>query len=138
MSHINLAARTFILVNGDVERVKEVIEALVAAATLTPLSIRFVGIGEASFEKMRFTNDVRHHRKARDIAECVLFNKHSQHSQLCISEACHEIPQQLTDYHESKRIKLMPQIVMTDKDLDILAPLDTIDIESFNCEMTYQ
>jgi hypothetical protein len=66
-SHINLAARTFIVVDGDVERVKEVIEALAAAATLTPLSVTFVGIGEASFENMRY-NDVCHHRKARDVA----------------------------------------------------------------------
>jgi hypothetical protein len=66
-SHINLAARTFILVDGGVERFKEAIEAL-DAATLTPLSVTFVGIGEASFENMRFTNDVCHHRKARDIA----------------------------------------------------------------------
>jgi hypothetical protein len=68
----------------------------------------------------------------------VLFNKQSQHSQIYISEACDEIPQQLTDYHESKRIKLMPQIVMTDEDFDILVPLDMIDIESFNCELRYR
>jgi hypothetical protein len=54
-------------VDGGVERFKEAIEAL-DAATLTPLSVTFVGIGEASFENMRFTNDVCHHRKARDIA----------------------------------------------------------------------
>jgi hypothetical protein len=47
----------------------------------------------------------------------------NEHSQKYISEAYHEVPQQLTDYHESKRIKLIPQIIMTDEDLDILVPL---------------
>jgi Copine len=67
MSLINLAARTFIVVDGDVERVKEAIVVL-DAATSTPLSVTFVGIGEASFENMRFTNDICQHSKARDIA----------------------------------------------------------------------
>jgi len=38
------------------------------AATSTPLSVKVVGIGEVSFGNMRFTNDVRQDRKARDIA----------------------------------------------------------------------
>jgi hypothetical protein len=54
-------------VDGDVERVKEAIEAL-DTATSTPLSGTFVRIGEASFENMRFTNDVCQYMKARDIA----------------------------------------------------------------------
>jgi Copine/C2 domain len=125
-----------ILTDGDVERVEETIEEL-DAATSTPLSVIFVGIGEESFDNMRFIDDGRQERIARDIAQFVSFNEHSKHSQKFTAEACQEVPQQLTDYYESKAIMPMPEIVMTDEDLDILEPQDKIDIElKFDEDMT--
>lgn len=111
-----------ILTDDDVEFVEETMAALDEACA-SPLSVIFVGIGENDFTRMRFIDDNREIRKERDIAQFVAFNEHSKHSQKFTSEACQEIPQQLTDYFEAAGIAPLPDIDVENADL-VVMPVD--------------
>lgn len=105
-----------IFTGRDVEFIEDTAAAL-DEATSTPLSVVFVGIGDGDFFNMRFIDHGREMRNVRDIAHFVAFNEHSKDSQAFTSEACQAIPQQVTDFFESKGIAHLPDIELSDDDL---------------------
>lgn len=110
-----------IFTGRDVEFIEDTAAAL-DEATSTPLSVVFVGIGDGDFFNMRFIDHGREMRNVRDIAHFVAFNEHSKDSQAFTSEACQAIPQQVTDFFESKGMAHLPDIELSDDDLIRMPP----------------
>jgi Copine/C2 domain len=99
-----------VLTDGDVHDIEEISGAL-DEAVKAPLSIVFVGIGNEEFPGMNFIDDGRMERTRRDIAQFVEFNRHyCRHGVKFAFEALSEIPQQLVDYFQSKKIDPLPEI----------------------------
>ena len=116
-----------ILTGRDVEFIEDTAAAL-DEATSTPLSVVFVGIGDGDFFNMRFIDHGREMRNERDIAHFVAFDEHAKDSQAFTSEACQEIPQQVTDFFESKGIAPLPDVKLSDDELVRMPAEDESDV----------
>jgi len=71
-----------------------------------PLSIVIVGVGNADFSGMRFLDDLRKPGK-RDIVQFVPFNQHSRDPTDLSSVTLDEIPGQLVDFFQARKIAPM-------------------------------
>jgi len=92
-----------ILTCGHIHEMEETKKALIAAS-LSPLSVVIVGIGDAEFRAMQFLDDLNVKPPARDITQFVEFQKHKHSKHSLASATLEEIPDQLVDYFHGKGI----------------------------------
>jgi hypothetical protein len=116
-----------ILTDDDPEDPEETMTVLDKVAQ-DPISVVVVGIGRNEFSGMSFVDDLRQTRKHRDNAQFVKFSRHSRHSQEFTSEACQELPQQISAYFSSKKIPPLKEKEISDDDILIMPAEDELDI----------
>merc|ERR1712176_1694380 len=118
-----------ILTDGAVSDVNATIAAL-DRASQTPLSVVIVGVGNADFSQMQFLDDYANMQPGRrDIAQFVSFNKHANNSAALTSETLHEIPQQLTEFFQSRNIQPNPPINLRDGQGIMMQQNQEVDLE---------
>lgn len=100
-----------ILTDGEINDIRNTIDAIVAAANDLPLSIVIVGIGNANFSSMdRLDADdnplvsSKGVTAKRDIVQFVPFNKYADDPHRLAQETLAEIPGQVRDYMTMKKI----------------------------------
>jgi len=102
-----------ILTCGHIYEMEETKKAL-EAASLEPLSVVIVGIGNAEFHAMQFLDDLDVKPPARDITQFVEFQKHKNSKYSAAGATLEEIPDQLVDYFHGRGIPPLsarPQII---------------------------
>mmetsp|Transcript_35748 Transcript_35748/g.35949 ORF Transcript_35748/g.35949 Transcript_35748/m.35949 type:complete len:351 (-) Transcript_35748:330-1382(-) len=92
-----------ILTCGHIHEMEETKKAL-EAASLEPLSVVIVGIGNAEFHAMQFLDDLDVKPPARDITQFVEFQKHKNSKYSAAGATLEEIPDQLVDYFHGRGI----------------------------------
>ena len=100
-----------IITNGAIEDIDETVDQLVEGSDL-PLSIIIVGVGNAEFEMMeKLDADVNPLKskttgmyQKRDMVQFVPFNKFKGNMSGLAQEVLKELPKQMTNYFQSKKI----------------------------------
>jgi len=99
-----------IITDGAVSDVNATVAAL-DRASQTPLSVVIIGVGNADFSQMQFLDDYASMQPGRrDIAQFVQFNNYANNSAALTSETLHEIPQQLTEFFQTRNIQPSPPL----------------------------
>jgi hypothetical protein len=84
----------------------------------TPLSVIFVGIGEATFEEMEHLDEaLKEH--GRDMVSFVQFNKYRSNIRALTGATLKEIPSQLVDYFFSRGISPLPPKQVSEEDIEV-------------------
>ena len=100
-----------ILTDGDMGPDSAELRAVIEEATRAPLSIIFVGIGDATFEGFGFIDEGRATMTGREVCQFANFNNlYSSHGMTFTFEALSEIPNQLVKYFQGKGIDPLPEI----------------------------
>jgi hypothetical protein len=91
---------------NDIELTKQALY----EASLTPLSVVIIGVGNANFGPMQFLDDFMTNAQppARDIVQFVQFSKHAHDKSSLTAATLEEIPQQLVSYFTTRNIQPMP------------------------------
>ena len=100
-----------ILTDGVIDDLQETIDCIVAASLL-PLSIIIVGIGNADFKKMEILDgdevplvSSSGQKRMRDLVQFVPFSKYGNDEKKLASEVLAEIPKQMVEYYKFKNLK---------------------------------
>ena len=100
-----------ILTDGVIDDLQETIDCIVAASLL-PLSIIIVGIGNADFKKMEILDgdevplvSSSGQKRMRDLVQFVPFSKYGNDEKKLASEVLAEIPKQMVEYYQFKNLK---------------------------------
>ena len=109
-----------ILTDGVIDDLQETIDSLVAAS-LVPLSVIIVGIGNADFKKMEILDgddmpliSSSGQKRMRDLVQFVSFSKFENDEKKLGSEVLAEIPKQMVEYYKYKNLtpaKIKQQLI---------------------------
>ena len=99
-----------ILTDGIIEDMDDTINSLVEASYL-PISVIIIGIGNADFSNMDVLDadedplyDNNGRKADRDLVQFVPFKKFSSNGELLAKEVLSEIPRQVIEYYQHKKI----------------------------------
>ena len=99
-----------ILTDGVIDDLQETIDALVYASVL-PLSVIIVGIGNEDFKKMEVLDgdhvplvSSNGNKRMRDLVQFVAFSKYNNDEKALASEVLAEIPKQIVEYYKFKNL----------------------------------
>ena len=99
-----------ILTDGVIDDLQETIDSLVQASLL-PLSIIIVGIGNSDFKKMEILDgdnvpliSSNGQKRIRDLVQFVSFSKYQNDEKKLADEVLAEIPRQMVEYYKFKNL----------------------------------